>query len=368
MAAHPATRRQRAVTGTIAGFVLRLARESIPLTQVQAAEVLDVDLGTIQGRESGRRPLAAMKAGGLLALRRRLLALGADRAVLALLEPAMDADRLIEAALDPPSTTSLHPLASWVHTRATAHMISWAVNGVTPPALQGLSTSPRRGPAASAPLLAASQRAQFFHHLRGIVEAASTRGEEDVLLRRQALYFSSYDSSPEARSWTAQVPTTHRGALMTRGWSPTWPEARTIATALARQGDPEPLLAFIDRTMINDDRAEAANLNYWAYWLGAVTQPQADDTFMNDYTLTSWDPVTLLRHMVRSDRQSSGFVDLYAHSLWSLVEAHRWLPQAAPTLAAEVADLSALILDEGQTCSRARHELSVVHFVLRQQT
>lgn len=368
MTARPPARRQRAVTGTIAGFVLRMARESIPLTQMQAAEALGVDLGTVQGRESGRRPLAAMRAGDLLALRRRLLTLGADPTVLGLLESAMDADRLIEAALDPPTSPDRHPLAGWVHTRATAHMIAWAVNGVTPPALRSLPAPTRRGPVASAPVLPSAQRTQFFEHLRGVVEAAADGGDRQTLLRRQALYLTSYDRTPEAASWTSHVLHARRGSLITQGWSHHWAEARSIATALARQGDPVPLLDFINRAMVDDDSAEAANLNYWAYWLGAATQPQPDDTFMTDRTLTGWDPITLLRHMVRSLHQAPGYVDLYAHTLWALITAYEWLPRAAPALAAELIDLTALLLDEGRTSSRARHELSTVHYVLRDHT
>src|SRR4051794_2644695 len=98
MTARPSPR-SRAATGTIAGFVLRLTRESIPLTQTGMAEALGVDLGTVQGRESGRRPLANMRAGDFLDLRRRLLALGADKTALGLLDAAMDADRIVGAAL-----------------------------------------------------------------------------------------------------------------------------------------------------------------------------------------------------------------------------------------------------------------------------
>ncbi|MFD4243935.1 helix-turn-helix domain-containing protein [Streptomyces sp. NPDC058525] len=56
----------RPVTGTITGFVLRTARESIPRTQAAMAETLGVDLATVQGWESGRRPLANMRAVDLL--------------------------------------------------------------------------------------------------------------------------------------------------------------------------------------------------------------------------------------------------------------------------------------------------------------
>ncbi|WP_234376298.1 hypothetical protein [Streptomyces sp. CB01201] len=81
-----------------------------------------------------------------------------------------------------------------------------------------------------------------------------------------------------------------RGALSVHGWSSLWPEARSTATALARQGDPQPLRDFIERALVDDDAGEAANLNYWAYWLGAASRPQPSDLFMRDRELTGWDP------------------------------------------------------------------------------
>jgi len=52
--------------GVVSGFVLKLARQSAALTQEKLAEVLTVDVTTVQGWESGRRPLAAMNAGHFL--------------------------------------------------------------------------------------------------------------------------------------------------------------------------------------------------------------------------------------------------------------------------------------------------------------
>jgi hypothetical protein len=125
--------RGRAVTGTIAGFVLRMARESLSEngTQMGMAETVGVDLATWQGWESGRRPLANMKAGSLLELRRRLLGLGGDPALLGLLDPAMDADRILSYTIEHDDGRR-HPLADWVHTRDTAHMLAWALNGTAP--------------------------------------------------------------------------------------------------------------------------------------------------------------------------------------------------------------------------------------------
>lgn len=144
-----------------------------------------------------------MKAGAFLDLKRRLLALGADHTALGLLDAAMDADRIIGAALAPPKDPALHPLAEWVHTRDTAHMIAWAVNGTPPPALRGRSPS-RRGPVAPAPLMGAQDRTSFFANLREAVDTADG-GDSRALLRRQALYLTSYDRSPEANSWAAHA-------------------------------------------------------------------------------------------------------------------------------------------------------------------
>ncbi|MFD4791715.1 helix-turn-helix domain-containing protein [Streptomyces sp. NPDC058459] len=229
----------------MSGFVLRLVRESIPCTQAALAEALGVDVETLQGWESGRRPLANMRAGALLELRRRLPALGADVALVPWLDAAMDADRIIAAGLED-ETGAAHPLAGWVHTRDTAHMLAWALNGTVPPALAGRLPRPRRGPVAAAPQLAAADRAVFFDHLRDTTEAAARQGESGVLLHRQALYLASYGQGPDAAAWTAHTLHRRRDVLARRGWSPHWAEARSTATALARLGDPQPLLDFID--------------------------------------------------------------------------------------------------------------------------
>ncbi|MCF3177072.1 XRE family transcriptional regulator [Streptomyces sioyaensis] len=362
MAGGPSAR-HRVATGTIAGFVLRLARESIPLTQAGMAEALSVDLGTIQGRETGRRPLANVKAGAFLELRRRLLTLGADPRTLGLLDAAMDADRIIGAALEPPAWPELHPLAGWVHTRDTAHMIAWALNGTLPPGLP-CPSSARRGPVESAPLLGARDRNAFFANLRNAVDMASGAADGCALLHRQALYLTSYDRSPEANAWTAQALHARRGLFAAQGGLPRWAQARSIATALARRGDPVPLLDFIDRAIADDDEAEAANLNYWAYWMGALKEPQPDDAFMSDRGLTGWDPATLFRGLAQGLHESPGYVDLYAHSLWALLTANAWLPQASPLCARALADRVAVILDDGSISPRSRRELSAVHYVL----
>ncbi|MFJ1593050.1 XRE family transcriptional regulator [Kitasatospora albolonga] len=307
-----------------------------------------------------------MKANALLTLRRRLPALGAAPSVVTLLDPAMDADRIIGAALEPPKPGETHPLSEWVHTRDAAHMIAWAVNGTTPPALAGRPSPPRRGAVPNAPLLSGGDRAALFDHLRIVADGASRNAGKGALLHRQALYLSSYDRSPDAMMWTAQALHFRRDVLAAHGWTPRWAEARSTATALARLGDPGPLLTFIERALADDDTAEAANLNYWAYWVGALPQSQADDHFMVDRSLSAFDPVTLLRRLNRGLHQAPGYVDLYAHSLWALLTAHPWLPLASPETAHALDEQAVELLDGDRISARAKRELGVVHYVLRE--
>ncbi|MFJ2774402.1 hypothetical protein [Streptomyces sp. NPDC087300] len=46
--------------------------------------------------------------------------------------------------------------------------------------------------------------------------------------------------------------------------------------------------------MANDDSAEIANLNYWAYGFGSISEPEPDDGFMR-HGPTNWEPVRFLR-------------------------------------------------------------------------
>ncbi|WP_327167491.1 hypothetical protein [Streptomyces subrutilus] len=105
--------------------MLRAARTSVPATQQALAELLAVDLAvdltTVQGWESGRRPLANMKAGLPLGIRRHLAALGSSPAVLALLDPAMDADRIIAAVKSRPRAAA----ASFPASRTSGSSLSW---------------------------------------------------------------------------------------------------------------------------------------------------------------------------------------------------------------------------------------------------
>jgi transcriptional regulator with XRE-family HTH domain len=83
----------------VPGFVLKLARHSAALTQEQLADAVAVDVSTVQGWESGRRPLAAVHTGEFLGLSRRLSRLGAPASTGQHLREAIEADQVLSTGI-----------------------------------------------------------------------------------------------------------------------------------------------------------------------------------------------------------------------------------------------------------------------------
>ncbi|MFE7583593.1 helix-turn-helix domain-containing protein [Streptomyces gardneri] len=356
--------RSRADIGVVSGFVLRMLRESIPLPQTVLAEHLGIDLGTVQGWESGRRPLGSVRTMDLLQLRRTLALLGAEGALQGWLDAAMDADRILTAVLRPPADPDDHPLAGWVQSRETANLVAWAVRGITPPALQARAARPRRGPTPTGPQLTATDRADFFTHLRRTAESANRAGERGLLLRRQSLYLASYDPAPDAEDWAEQALRTMRPALAMRDYTPRWIEARTAATVAARQGDPVPLYDFVD-SLTGDQHSELANLAYWGYWLGSMPPTQPDDGFLHRPDPTAWSPVHLFQQLVGSLHDAPGTVDLYVHSLHTLLHLHPWLPLADPAAARHLQERATELLEARILSPVSRRDIESVHYRLQ---
>ncbi|MFI6156913.1 helix-turn-helix domain-containing protein [Kitasatospora sp. NPDC051170] len=228
---------EREPEGAIVGYLFKVIREQIPRTQEELAEELGVDKSTLQGWESGRRPLSSTRAGNLVAMRRKLILLGAPSGLVDMLSTAMDADLLLGEILRAEPTRARlceHPLAGWVLTRDTTHMIGWAVSGILPGVVAEYSTIPaaRRGPVSSSPLLEPGLRERFFQMIRTASDVAEQAGAEAALLRRQAWYLASYDQQWDASNWFDGLR--RRGALTATldGWSPRWAEARSVAAAL----------------------------------------------------------------------------------------------------------------------------------------
>jgi transcriptional regulator with XRE-family HTH domain len=349
--------------GRVSGYVFKLVRESLGRTQQQLAENLTVGVATVQGWESGRRPLMAMPAGNFLALRNRLRYLGAASPLLGALTLALETDHLLALALatehhraDPDG----HPLASWVLSRPLTAMTAWAVSGRVPDELkQAGQARGRRGPVPAGPALGADERRHVLGHLQAVAERASRRGPDGLLLRRQAYYLLGFD--PDSADWLTGMYRADRRALPPApGWSAGWPLARSTASALTRVGDPEPMRRFIT-DQLNDETTEAANLNYWAFWTGELAEPQASDEFIGALPLDAWHGQRVARHLLDRLHGNSGFMELNIHSLWALIRI-RPAMAADPALVGEMDARIGRLLDENLISAPARGELEALRY------
>jgi hypothetical protein len=232
------------------------------------------------------------------------------------------------------------------------------------PGAGGVSVAGRSGPVRAV----WEERARFFTHLRMAAEHSLSDRRADeasgTLLRRNVYYSLSWHPSSETTTWLGELERREAQRLgRWETWSPSWTAARSLAVARARRGDKEPLRHFID-TALRSDACQAASLNYWAYWIGEVPETYSSDEFMAG-DLGPWSGAALLRRFAANLIATEPLADLYAHSLWALLERRSRLLEADPQLARSLASGVEALLAEGDLSAQSRRELEQVHYGVR---
>jgi transcriptional regulator with XRE-family HTH domain len=312
--------------GIIAGYVLKLARESIGLTQPALAAALEVDTDTLQSWETGRRSLAATNVRDFVRLRLRLLHLGVAANVIDSIDDALSADYILGSVLharpeeaDPAD----HPLAAWLLPRAVSTMLAWPLIG-RPPAVHLDPRRRRRGPVPGGPTLTGAERARFFANLRAAADRlrGSRLAQHDrrALFAHQAYYRVAWDTTPASTEWLRLAYADHTSVSNSlHRWSADWLGARALVLGLSFHGDPEPLRHFV-RAGFQSDQTEIANLNYWAYWVGELGERQKSHAFMPRADVYErWSGGRLTAHLVYKLADGPD-VELNVHTLARLLE------------------------------------------------
>ncbi|WP_174805603.1 hypothetical protein [Kitasatospora sp. MMS16-BH015] len=89
---------------------------------------------------------------------------------------------------------------------------------------------------------------------------------------------------------------------------------------------------------------------------------QTDDSFMNHPNPGSWDPIRLFRSLVGSIHLAPGTLDLYIHSVSTLLLLHPWLPHAAPDTALTFYELAAELHDGSLISATSRRDLERLRY------
>lgn len=333
------------LAGRIGGAVLAAIRTELHQTQEALAERMRVGLSTIQAWESGRRPLVNASYQDLQRLNRRLRVDGASPALMHVLDQALLVDSIYTDMIA--AEPGQHPLELIVPDRTLTELLVWPLTGVPPRQLRSSRTRLH---------VAAGVRDAVAAGLRAAADR-SRLDERGAMMRRQVKFLVAGNAASE--DWIrVRASADVRSIPDLRSWSPQWAVTRSQAVSTAHSGDLEPLRRFIDRGLA-DDLGIAANLNYWAYWVGERTTPWTEDADMN--RAAEWSGERLLDSLIDGVVHAP-YRELCVHALWALLRNRSYLLRRHQA-AARVAAAAAIALDTVELDADARRRLEQVRYL-----
>ncbi|MGE0170940.1 helix-turn-helix domain-containing protein [Nocardioides sp.] len=334
------------VAGRIGGAVLAAIRHELGATQEAFAERVRVGLSTVQAWESGRRPLVNASFQDIQRLSRQLRLAGAPPSLLHVLEQGLLADSIYADMAA--GTNGQHPLAAVVPDRMLTELLAWPLTGAPPRQLRATKAQLH---------VAAGARDDVAAGLRRAADT-SAGDERGAMVRRQVKFLVA--ENPASVEWVRQQAAADvRQQPDVRSWSPAWAATRSQAVTAAHAGDLDALRRFIGQGL-DDEAAIAANLNYWAYWVGEHHVLWTRDADMIQPS-QDWSGDRLLDSLVEGIVHAP-YRELCAHALWALLRSRRHL-MARPAAAQRIAQAVDLALNAVELDDAARRRLEQVWYL-----
>jgi len=306
-----------------------------------------------------------MGTGDFARLCGRLTRLGAPSTTARHLREAIEADLVLSTGIEAGGTwvdPEVHPLATQVHRRTLTNLITWPLTGHLPSQFQEfVPTTPRRGPVASHPSLYADERTRFFDHMLTVAERGTHAGE--ALLRRQAVYLLGFDRRDQVVQWLRSEWQRAGTRRVDEGDISRLLEARSASVALASAGDGTHIHDFVFAT--SDTKAEIADLNYWAHWIGELTDDQVDDRFMLNHDPRAWSGVRLFRHLTNRLDATSPHLPLNLHSLHALVASRPALLSGWSSAHASLVEVLDKVSSSDALTRTGRDQVAGLRYALR---
>jgi hypothetical protein len=108
-----------------------------------------------------------------------------------------------------------------------------------------------------------------------------------------------------------------------------------------------------------------ANLNYWAHWIGELSEDQTSDDFMLDDDTRSWTGVRLLQHLTSRLEPQSPHLPLNLYTLHALVASRPSLLSGRPAARASLSDVLAKLGTADCLTRTGRGQLAGLQYALR---